>query len=167
MYDKHLEHMPLGMVGVWMKLGCRFLQFVLGVTIFGIYCADMVAASSHNAIPNGAWLLATTVGGLSAVTAIIFCIPCVFSYLLFWWDWIIVILHSGVIGVFSKAYIAHKKESENNDEFKLYGPDFGRQKAAAILDCISGCLWLGTAIMSTSIFLKIRREKKQTFAEEL
>lgn len=169
MYDKQLEHMPCGMPGVWIKVGCRFLQFVLGITIFGIYCADIVAAGNHNAKPNGSWLLATVVGGLSAVTAIIYCIPSVFSYLLFWWDWVLVILHSGVIGVFAKAYLAHKQESENGDDFKLYGPDFGKQKVAAVLDCMSGCLWLVTAIMSTSIFLKIRRENKktfETFAEE-
>lgn len=148
------------MFGVWLKVGFRFLQFVFGLTIFGIYCADIVAAGTHNATPNSAWLLATVVGGFSAVTAILYLLPCFHSYLFFWWDWMLVVLYAGVIGVFGKAYIAHGKHTENPKDFKLYGPNFNRQRSAAYLDCISGTLWLATAVMSTIIFLKIRRAKK-------
>ena len=160
MYEKQLQWMPLGMVGVYLKIAFRFLQFVLGLTIFGIYCADMVAATHKGAPPNSAWLLATTLGGLSAVTAVSYLLPCVHSYLFFWWDWIIVILHAAVIGIFGKAYIANKKPTDNPKDFELFGPNFSRHRSVAYIDCISGILWLGTAAMSTIIFLKIRRAKK-------
>ena len=160
MYEKQLPWMPFGMPGIWLKVGCRFLQFVLGITIFGIYCADLVAAGKHHATPHSAWLLATIVGGFSSITAILYLLPCFHSYLFFWWDWILVILYAGVIGVFGKAYIAHEKPSENPKDFKLFGPDFGRQRSAAYIDCVSGISWLATAILSTIIFLKIRRAKK-------
>ena len=148
------------MPGVWLKVAFRFLQFVLGVTIFSIYCADLVAAGNHGGSPHSAWLLATIVGGFSSVTAILYLLPCFHSYLFFWWDWILVILYAGVIGVFGKAYIAHEKHTENPKDFKLYGPNFDRQRSAAFLDCVSGVLWLMTAVMSTIIFLKIRRAQK-------
>lgn len=160
MYEKQLQWMPWGMFGVYLKVGFRFLQFVLGLTIFGIYCADLVAAAAKHEAPNSMWLLATTLGCLSAVTAILYLLPCFHSYLFFWLDWIIVILHAGVIGVFGKAYIAHEKPTQNPKKFTVLGPNFGRQRSAAYIDCISGILWLATAVMSTIIFLKIRRAKK-------
>lgn len=160
MYERQLEWMPMGMPGVWAKMACRFLQFVLGLTIFGVYCADLVAAGSKHVPLNSAWLFATTLGGITTVTAVLYLLPCFHSYLFFWWDWIIVILHAGLIGVFAKAYIAHSKPTENPKDFTLFGPDFGRQRSAAYIDIISGILWLGTAVLSTLIFMKIRRSKK-------
>jgi hypothetical protein len=160
MYEKQLAWMPIGMVGVYLKIAFRFLQFVLGITIFGIYCADLVAAMSKQANPHPAWLFATTVGGLNAVTAVLYLLPCFHSYLFFWWDWVLVVLHAALIGVFGRAYITHKKHTDNPKDFKIYGPDFARQRSVAYIDVISGILWLSTAVMSTVIFLKIRRAKK-------
>jgi hypothetical protein len=160
MYEKQLQWMPWGMFGVYLKIAFRFVQFVLGIAIFGVYCADIVTATAHHASPVTAWLFACTVGGISATTAILYLLPCLHSYLFFWWDWVIIILHAGIMGVFGKAYITHKKPTENPKEFKIIGPDFMRERSTAYLDCVSGMLWLATAVMSTIIYLKIRRLKK-------
>jgi hypothetical protein len=162
MYERQLVWMPWGMFGVYLKVGFRFLQFIFGIAIFGVYCADMVTASSHKVAPSTAWLFACTVGGISATTALLYLLPCLHSYLFFWWDWIIVILHAALIGIFSKAYITQKVPTKDPKAFKLMGPDFARERSTAYLDCVSGMLWLATAVMSTIIFLKIRRLKKQS-----
>lgn len=156
--------MPLGMKGVYTKLFVRFLQFVLGLTIFGIYTADLVAAGKLHTHLSSAWLLASVVGGMSAVLSLVFLLPFVHSYLFFWMDWIIVILHTGIIGVFAKAYIATKIPTNNTKDTKVTGPSYNRMKAAAIVDCVSGILWFMTAVMSSLIFLKLRRARKQTVA---
>jgi hypothetical protein len=162
MYENQLQWMPLGMFGVYLKMAFRILQFILGLAIFGVYCADIVASSAQKARPSPAWLFACTVGGINVVTVVLYLLPCFSSYLFFWWDWIIVVLHAGVIGVFGKAYITNKAPRQNSKEFNIMGPDFARERSTAYLDCVSGILWLATAVMSTVIFLKIQRLRKSS-----
>ncbi|KIW04477.1 uncharacterized protein PV09_04236 [Verruconis gallopava] len=159
MYEGQTQSLPWGMLGVWLKVTFRFLQFVLGLVIFGVYCADIVNAKENYASPSAAWILASTLGGLNAVSALLYLLPFFHSYLFFWWDWIIVTLHAGIIGVFGKAFIAHKTPEQNPKVFKTLGPDFARERSTAYVDCGSGILWTATAVMSTVIYLKVKRLK--------
>lgn len=157
MYETQAKWIACGMCSVYFKLALRLLQIIAGVTIFGVYCADLVAASAHGATPSSAWLFACVTGAFGGMTALIYLLPCVHSYLFFWWDWIIVVLHTGLVGIFAKAYITQKAPLKNPSDFKIMGPNFDRERSVAYIDCISGGLWMTTAVMSSIIYFKLRR----------
>lgn len=64
----------------------RFLQFVFAVTVLGLYGTDLNTARKMDAKADSRWVYAEVVGGLSALTALVFAIPGLKSYWLFGWD---------------------------------------------------------------------------------
>lgn len=64
----------------------RFLQFVLAITVCGLYGTDLNAAHKAHVYADSHWVFAVVVGALSAVTALVFMVPFVKTYLAFGWD---------------------------------------------------------------------------------
>ena len=68
------------------KLFIRFLQFVLGLTVAGIYGNYVRNQSAHNQPSDPSFVFGLVVGGLSCVTAIVYSIPKVKAFYGFVWD---------------------------------------------------------------------------------
>lgn len=64
----------------------RFLQFVLAITVAGLYGAQLSDQRKHGGHAHSRWIYAEVVAALSAVTCIVYMIPLVRSYLFFAWD---------------------------------------------------------------------------------
>ena len=64
----------------------RFAQFVLGLTVCGLYGVDLNAARKAHVYTDGKWVYAEVVGSLSVVTALVYCLPKVKSWYAFGWD---------------------------------------------------------------------------------
>lgn len=50
----------------------RLLQFVLAITVAGLYGVDLHAASKAHAYTDGRWVYAEVVAGLSAVSVFVY-----------------------------------------------------------------------------------------------
>jgi len=162
-YEDQADYIPGGKKAVYVKLVFRFLQTVFGIAIAGVYGTDIMTATKNGSSPSSAWLYATIVGALSAVTASIYCIPAFKAYTFFWFDLIIVILHSALVGIFGKAYLSSKipQVGNSNQGIAVQGPDRKRMHDTAILDTVSGCLWLMTGAFGFLVALKVRRTHKK------
>lgn len=64
----------------------RFLQFVLAITVIGLYGAQLNDQRKHGGHGDSRWIYAEVVAALSAVTCIVYMIPLIKSYLFFAWD---------------------------------------------------------------------------------
>ena len=68
------------------SLTLRFLQFVFGVAVIGLYATDLHAAHKAHKYTDSKWAYAVAIATLSAVTALVYMIPKVPSYFAFGWD---------------------------------------------------------------------------------
>ncbi len=78
-----------GVFGALIRLILRFFQFVLAITVAGLYGVDLHNAKNAGAYTDGKWVYAEVVAGLSAVTVLIYGIPFFKSYWAFFWDWVL------------------------------------------------------------------------------
>ena len=78
-----------GVVGALIRLVLRFFQFILAITVAGLYGVDLHAANKAGAYTDGKWVFAEIVAGLSAVTVLVYGIPFFKSYWAFGWDWVL------------------------------------------------------------------------------
>ena len=78
-----------GVFGALIRLVLRFFQFVLAITVAGLYGVDLHRAREAGAYTDGKWVYAEVVAGLAAVTVLIYGIPFFKSYWAFAWDWIL------------------------------------------------------------------------------
>jgi hypothetical protein len=75
-----------GLIGGVVRLVLRFFQFVLALTVAGLYGVDLQRAN----YADGKWVFAEVVAGLSAVTILIYAgLFFVRSAKFFPWDWIL------------------------------------------------------------------------------
>ena len=75
-----------GLPGLATRFVLRFIQFVLAITVAGLYGVDLSRGTREHVAPDGRWVYAEIVAGLSAVSVIVYAIPMVKSYWFFAWD---------------------------------------------------------------------------------
>ena len=63
----------------------RFLQFVFALAVLGLYGTDLNNARKKHVYADKKWVYAEVVGGLAALTCLVYMIPFK-SYLAFGWD---------------------------------------------------------------------------------
>jgi hypothetical protein len=75
-----------GVIGAVIRIFLRFFQFVLALTVAGLYGVDLQRAP----YADGKWVYAEVVAGLSAVTIVVYAgLFFVRSEKLFPWDWVL------------------------------------------------------------------------------
>ena len=67
----------------------RFFQFVLALTVIGLYGTDLNEARKRHVYADGKWVYAEVVGVLAALTALVYMVPFIKSYMVFGWDTIL------------------------------------------------------------------------------
>lgn len=75
-----------GFVGFLVHTVIRFFQFVFAVTALGLYGEQITGQRNTMGHADGRWIFVEVVAGLSAITALIFMVPFVKTYLAFGWD---------------------------------------------------------------------------------
>lgn len=78
-----------GATGGLLRIFIRFCQFVLAITVAGLYGVDLHAAHDAGTYIDGKWVFAEVVAGLSAVTCLVYFLPFFKSFWAFAWDWIL------------------------------------------------------------------------------
>ena len=64
----------------------RLFQFVLALTVCGLYGTDLHHASQAGAGADSKWVYAVVIGSMSTITVIVYGVPYVKTYLFFGWD---------------------------------------------------------------------------------
>ncbi|EAS31253.3 uncharacterized protein CIMG_06732 [Coccidioides immitis RS] len=128
----------------------RFLQFVFGIAVIGLYAQDVNHARRSGLPMNSVskWIYATVIGSLSSITAIIYILlPCaahrplssfrVLQLPCFAFDSLMFVLWLVVFGIFAKMYISkdYKKDA-----------DLKRMHHAVYVDLINLSFWMITAV---------------------
>jgi len=116
----------------------HFFQLILAITVCGLYGVDLRAAASQGKPPDSRWVFAEVVGGFSAFTALLYFIPFILRFAVFWmWNTALFILWISLFGLFGSMYI--KENAEGN-------ADVQRMKNAVWVDLVNALLWLVAAI---------------------
>ncbi|KAF7193774.1 hypothetical protein HII31_04843 [Pseudocercospora fuligena] len=141
-----------GLIGGIIRLILRFLQFVLAITVAGLYGTDLHHGSQAGVAADGKWVFAEVVAGMAAVTVLVYgvlkFIPGEFT---FWWDWILFILWTALFGLFGKIYIPADPTPEQHGQ--------QRMKSAVWVDLVNMLLWFITAVWTTIVFFRRRNNR--------
>ncbi|KAF1816571.1 hypothetical protein P152DRAFT_388440 [Eremomyces bilateralis CBS 781.70] len=151
------DNSPGGIAGLVLRFALRLLQFVLALTVCGLYGQDLRNAAAAGVYSDSKWIYAVVVGSISAVTCVVYALPIVTSHLFFAWDALLWILWVAVFGVFGKLYIHEDPEVVNPKDG--HGPGVQRMKNAVWVDLVNMLLWFITAVIGVVIFFLGRRAK--------
>ncbi|MCJ1372114.1 hypothetical protein MMC20_003335 [Loxospora ochrophaea] len=144
---------PGGLITVIVNLTLRFFQLVLALTVAGLYGVDLNNARKHGVYADSKWVYAEVVAGFASLTALIYMVPFVKSYVAFGWDLILFIMWIALFGIFGKMYI-HAKPQED--------AGIQRMKNAVWVDLVNMLLWLVTAVMGALLFFSGGRRSLHT-----
>ena len=143
------------------KIVLRSLQFVLGLTVAGIYGNHVRDQQSHKQPCDSSFVFAVVTGGASCITALIYIIPKVKAYYAFIWDWILTIFWLAVFGKFAALFL---NRDPNNPKQVYESTNTQQMKNCVWIDLINLALWAFTALYGTVVFLQRRRAKKDVEA---
>jgi len=131
----------------------HFLQFVLAITVCGLYGVDLHNAAQEGKYIDAKWVYAEVVGSLSAVTAVVYSTPCLLRFASVWiWNAVLFCLWAGLVGVFGSMYINQDPRDD---------PNLMRMKNAVWVDLVSAVLWLVTTVASFTSWLSYHRERRR------
>ncbi|KAK5999669.1 hypothetical protein QM012_005326 [Aureobasidium pullulans] len=135
--------------GGYIRFAIRVLQFVLAITVAGLYGYDLDNARKAHVYADSKWTYAVVVAALSAISVFFF----LFKYSLrFFWDAVMLILWAVVFGIFGKMYI--------NDHPTPHQSGQIRMKNAVWVDLANLILWFITFIWD--LILHFTRMDKMT-----
>ncbi|KAH6630100.1 hypothetical protein B0J18DRAFT_462991 [Chaetomium sp. MPI-SDFR-AT-0129] len=132
----------------------HFGQFVLAITVCALYGIDLDRARKAGVAADGKWVYAEVVGGLAALTSILYCIPYILRFALVWaWNLVLFILWIALFGLFGKMYIHEDPEGNG---------DIQRMKNAVWVVLASALLWL-IGVLAHFIYWWGHRERRSRF----
>ncbi|KAK1769000.1 hypothetical protein QBC33DRAFT_513905 [Phialemonium atrogriseum] len=128
----------------------HFFQFILAVTVCALYGVDLHRASSEGGHHDGKWIYAEVVGGLSALTALLYFIPFIIRFAAVWiWNAILFILWIALFGLVRSEVLKGHTDSQ-------------RTKNAVWVVLASALLWLITGLGSFAYWWR-HRERHTRF----
>ncbi|KAK7754623.1 hypothetical protein SLS62_003406 [Diatrype stigma] len=132
----------------------HFFQFVLAVTVCGLYAVDLDSAHKQGKYTDGKWVYAVVVGALSAVTSLLYLIPFILRFAAVTaWSAVLFVLWIALFGIFGRMYI--HEDPEDNAGIR-------RMKSAVWVDLASALLWLiGT--LASAAYWWTHRERHSRF----
>jgi hypothetical protein len=156
-FDPQREWIPLGKPGIIVKAVARFIQFITGLVIFGIFLHQVENARHNHNNAGSAWVYAAVVGGFGWITALIFLLPFLKPFVFFWWDLLLFILHAPVVGIFGKAYYGAVPAEKPELQVVNAGPNVHEMRVVVWFAVTSGILWLLTGVAGLLLLLRLRR----------
>ncbi|KAI0406487.1 hypothetical protein F4802DRAFT_100338 [Xylaria palmicola] len=136
---------PLYLYETWLRLVGRGLQLVFALVVIGLYGTRVREDRSEGHHQAVQWLYALTVGGLSALTAILFAIPQPFvrTARLFAWDLVMFVLWIAAFGTFAVIFL----RMPDDDAHKWYqGTRVSTMRSAVWIDLVNAIFWLLTGL---------------------
>lgn len=143
------------------KIIVRVLQFLLGITVVGLYSVHLDDQRKKGKPYNTNFMYAVIIGALSALTAVVYAIPFVKWRVLWIWDSLLTLNWIIVFGIFGKLFL----QRPDGPKYSFEGTHTRRMRNAAWLDLANVVLWLLTATYGAVVFFKARKATKSVYAE--
>ncbi|KAI5273731.1 hypothetical protein E4T47_03096 [Aureobasidium subglaciale] len=121
--------------GGYIRFAIRILQFILGITVIGLYAVDIARAYKHHVSRDPKWTFAVVVGAMSAISVFFFLAR---YSLRFFWDGLMLILWAIVFGIFGKIYIPAHPTPHQTGQIRM--------KNAVWVDLANMLLWFITFV---------------------
>ncbi|VBB73706.1 Putative protein of unknown function [Podospora comata] len=132
----------------------HFCQFVLAITVCALYGVELDRARKANVSGDSKWIYAEVVGGLSALTALLYCIPYILRFAAIWvWNLVLFILWIVLFGIFGKMYINENPEGNH---------DIVRMRSAVWVVLANAILWLVSFIANLTYWW-MHKERRSRF----
>lgn len=141
-----------GIFGLIFRAALRAFQFVLAVTIAGLYGVDLAHATKTKQHAQASWIYAELVAALSSITCIIHCSVTVTRVAWSAWDGVLFVLWLAQVGVFGSAYASSVEKDYANATLSIT-----RMRAAVWLDLISMFLWFATTVLGVTWCIRTRK----------
>lgn len=136
------------------RLVCRGLQFLFAIIAVGFYGNRVDVESRAGDAVAAEWIYGTLIGGLSAVTAVLFVVASPLSalpfiggklnifktYKAFPWDFFLFIAWIVVFGIFAGIFL----KMDDDDDHK--GSNTSAMKGAVWIDFVNAILWLVSGV---------------------
>jgi len=139
----YAESQPGGLPFSAVRALLRFVQFVLAITIIGLYGANL---DEYN--HDSRWGYGVAVGVLAAITVVVYCIPFLKTFWTFVWDFVLFILWAALFGVFRAQLYQQLKARHLTSMVN-----------AMWIDCVNMVLWFVTFCLGLAGFFMARRGK--------
>lgn len=129
----------------------RFFQFVLGITVIGLYAIDLNNARKAGSYTDSKWVWAVVCGTLGAIMALLAMVPYLMkTWYFFFVDFFVFICYLVAFGIFGKMYIPEDAEGNKG---------ITRMKNAVWVLLTNMLLWFITAAWSGFLFWKHRNAR--------
>jgi hypothetical protein len=126
----------------------RLFQFVMAITVIGLYAQDLVRAKKAHVYYDPKWMYATIIGTLTSLWALACMTPFVKNWFFFLFDFLAFLLYLVAFGIFGKMYINEDPEGDKG---------IIRMKHAVWILLVNLLLWFITASYGAIIFVKERK----------
>lgn len=156
------DYGPGGKYLAWTRIFIRFLQFVLAITVSGLYGVDLHSATQAHIHANPSWVYAVVVAGTSAITIMIYVAPIVKSHVFWFWDLVLFILWVAAFGRFATIYLHWKPTIVNGKVQNSDGPSPTRMHNAVWVDMTNMILWFLTGTYGAVVFFTNRKRSLHT-----
>jgi ABC-type branched-subunit amino acid transport system permease subunit len=132
------------------RLILRFFQFVMGLTVIGLYAVDLDNARKQGKYVDSKWVWAVVCGTLGAITSLAFMLPLFKSWFFFGVDALIFLCYLVAFGIFGNMFISENPEGNKG---------IIRMKNAVWVLLTNMLLWLITAVIGAVMFWRTRKAR--------
>lgn len=133
-----------------LRIFLRFFQFVLGITVIGLYAQDLHNARKQHKYIDSKWVWSVVCGTLGSIVSLIFMLPLVKAWFFFYVDAFVFICYLVAFGIFGKMFINENPEGNSGIQ---------RMKNAVWVLLTNMLLWFITAVAGGFVFWKARKAR--------
>jgi hypothetical protein len=137
-------------IGAAVRIVLRFFQFVLGITVIGLYAIDLDRARKAGVYIDSKWVWSVVCGTLGALVSLAFMLPLMKAWFFFYVDALVFLCYLVAFGIFGKMYIPENPEGNAGIQ---------RMKNAVWVLLTNMLLWLMTAVYGAVVFWKNRKAR--------
>lgn len=132
------------------RLVLRLFQFVMGLTVIGMYAVDLDRARKQGKYMDTKWIWAVVCGSLGSFVSLVFMLPFAKAWFFFVVDVVVFICYLVAFGIFGRMYIGEDAEGDKG---------VTRMKNGVWVLLTNVVLWFITAIVGAALFWRARRAK--------
>ncbi|KAF1943311.1 hypothetical protein EJ02DRAFT_141557 [Clathrospora elynae] len=133
-----------------LRLLLRLFQFVLGLTVIGLYAVDLDRARKAHVYVDSKWVWAVVCGTLGALVSLLFMLPLIKAWFFFYVDAFVFLCYLIAFGIFGRMFIPENPEGNKG---------IIRMKHAVWVLLTNVFLWLGTAVAGAVVFWRSRKAR--------
>ncbi|USP77708.1 uncharacterized protein yc1106_04982 [Curvularia clavata] len=133
-----------------LRLILRLFQFVMGLTVIGMYAVDLDNARKAHVYIDTKWVWAVVCGSLGSFVSLIFMLPFAKAWFFFAVDVVVFICFLVAFGIFGRMYIGEDPEGNKG---------VTRMKNGVWVLLTNVVLWFITAVVGAALFWRARKAR--------